>query len=128
MISVTSITGQQVDIDEHHIAVVNGPYPNDNGPHTYIYTAPLSVLVTKEAADKLVARIPKGPFFAQLTRPDGTPIWINAQYVTRVRPPLWTENTPQGNVHAVVMVASTLHHAVIEDVPTVLKLLNVAAV
>jgi hypothetical protein len=123
MFPVVSITGHTVNVDEYRVAVLNGPYPNDNGPHTYIYSMPPSVLVTTEPAASVAARIPAGPKIVRLTRPDGTPVWINAQYVTQVRAPLWTENPPPHSVHAVLMVGP-LHHAVIEDVPTVHALLG----
>lgn len=125
MIEITTLSGQQIDIAEDSIALVTGPYPNDVGPHTYVYGPTMGALITGEAPQLLISRLQNKETFAVLKRPNGTPAWIHASSVTAVRAPVWTEAPypGQGVVNAVVIVGK-FHQSVQEQVALVIEILN----
>ena len=123
MIEVTDVTGAVRPLDEDGVAIVNGPYPSERAPHTYVHLVPPAVVVTTEAAEILVSRMPAEVHFARLTRPDGTPVWINVRHVRGISPPTSTSGAPDHPAHAVVQVGPTYRSAVLEDVATAKHLL-----
>jgi len=115
MIVIEALDGTGVEVDENDVALVAGPYPHDLGPHTYVHGVDRGVLVTREDAAALVARLGADPPLARLTRPNSTPVWVKGSAVTAIRPPLVAERQGSGAVKA-VLVLGTLHQAVREGV------------
>ena len=91
MVAITTLAGEQVDVPDTNILLIVGPYPNDVGPHTYVYGPGVGALITSEAPQLLLSRLETKADFAVLARPNGTPAWVHAPDVTAVRAPLWTE-------------------------------------
>ncbi|MBV8103293.1 MAG: hypothetical protein JO223_01460 [Hyphomicrobiales bacterium] len=125
MAVIVTLSGQQVDVPDADIFLVAGPYPDDVGPHTYVYGQGLGALITSEAPQLLVGRLQTRADFAVLMRPNGTPVWIHAPDVTAVRTPLWTEAPYSGQriVNAVAAVGR-FHQAVQETVSIAIEILN----
>ena len=125
MVAITTLSGDQVDVPDADILLITGPYPNDVGPHTYVYEPSLGALITSEAPQLVLSRLQTKADFAVLARPNGTPAWIHAPNVTAVRAPLWTEApySGQGIVNAVVAIGQ-FHQAVQESVPLVIQILS----
>ena len=122
MVVVRTLDGQDINVNEKAITVVAGPYPHDVGPHTYIYGSTHSVLITNEPVDILVARLGVNPPLARLTRPDGSPVWVNGSAVSSVRGSVPSEQGV-GQVNAVLQVGS-FHQAVEQDVPDARAIIN----
>jgi hypothetical protein len=117
MVAITALSGPKVDVPDDDIALVTGPYPNDVGPHTYVYGLTVGALITGEAPQLLISRLQTKANFAVLTRPNGSPAWIHAPAVSAIRDPLWTE-TPypgQGAANAVLIIGR-FHQTVQEEV------------
>jgi hypothetical protein len=110
MVAITTLSGEQVDVPDADIFLITGPYPNDVGPHTYVYGPSLGALITSEAPQLVLSRLQTKADFAVLARPNGTPAWIHAPNVTAVRAPLWTEApySGQGTVNAVVAIGQLI--------------------
>jgi len=115
MIQITTLADQAVDIDNSSVLLVAGPYPHDVGPHTYVSGPTPAALVTAEVPDALLARLGLNPPLAQLTRPDGSPVWLKAAAVSAVRAPVPAEQQDPGTVNAVIVLGA-LHQAVHETV------------
>jgi hypothetical protein len=123
MFEVTTLDGQVVAVDENSIVLVVGPYPNDVGPHTYVYGATPGAIVTAEKPEILVGRLKVKPGLAQLTRPNGTPGWLKGAAVTSIRAPVSSEITTPGAVNGIVNIGP-LHQAVRESVETARQIIN----
>ena len=125
MVAITTLSGEQVDVPDTNILLIVGPYPNDVGPHTYVYGPGVGALITSEAPQLLLSRLETKADFAVLARPNGTPAWVHAPDVTAVRAPLWTEAPYSGQRIANAVVAiGQFHQAVQENVPLVIQILN----
>ena len=83
MVAITTLAGEQVDVPDTNILLIVGPYPNDVGPHTYVYGPGVGALITSEAPQLLLSRLETKADFAVLARPNGTPAWVHAPDVTR---------------------------------------------
>jgi len=125
MVAITTLSGQQIDVADETISLVVGPYPHDVGPHTYVYGPTIGALITGEAADVMVGRLRNVKDFAKLTRPNGTPAWVQAKAVSAVRAPLTTEAPEwgEGIVNA-VMVIGKMSQSVQEQVSAAIYILN----
>jgi hypothetical protein len=117
MVTIQSLDGQVINVNENDVILVAGPFPHDVGPHTYVYLGASAALVTSEDAQALVTRLGVKQALAVLTRPNNTPVWINGQAVSLVRQPLPIEIQGSGEVNAVVQVGQ-YKQAVRESVPT----------
>jgi hypothetical protein len=126
MIAIRALDGTAVEVNEAAVTLVAGPYPQDVGPHTYVYGVERGVLATAEDAAALVVRLGVKPPLARLTRPDSTPVWVKPSAVSAIRPPLSTERQQGRGVNAVLVIGD-LHQAVREDVRTATGILNPAA-
>jgi hypothetical protein len=123
MIEITTLDGQALDLDNGSVLRVVGPLPHDVGPHTYVSGPTPAELVTAEAPEALLARLGLNPPLAQLTRPNGTPVWLKAAAVSAVRAPVPAEQQDPGTVNAVILLGS-LHQAVHETVEAARAVIN----
>jgi hypothetical protein len=123
MIVVRALDGTDVEVDENAVTLVAGRYPHDLGPHTYLHGVDRGVLVTKEDAAAVVARLGVDPPLARLTRPDSTPVWVKGSALTAIRPPLASERRGGGSVKA-MLILGDLHQAVREGVKTAENMLK----
>jgi hypothetical protein len=117
MVEIVDENGTKVFVQDNSIQVVIGPYPNERN-HTHLY-APKEI-VTKESPQKLIGRLNIDTAMAQLTRPNGTPIWIKGAAVITIGPPGRTDHDA---TKAVIFVGS-LRQAVREDVGTARRIIN----
>jgi hypothetical protein len=126
MVDVTTTSGVRATIRDEAIAVITGPYPDDDGMCTYIRGSfgPGAFQAQGDPAS-LVARLVLAKPLTQLTRPTGDPVWVKASAVNMVRYPMDTELPDPGSpyiVRSVIMIGNW-HQAIQEDVQTARQLL-----
>jgi hypothetical protein len=122
MIAIKTLAGPEVLVDPQSVTRVAGPRPHDAGPHTYLDCA-AGTLVTAETPEALLARIAAKPPLSQLTRPDGTPVWIKGSAIGSIRPPVASEAEGAGDVNAILTIDGQ-HQAVRETVASVRALVE----
>jgi hypothetical protein len=124
VVEITNIDGIKTFIRDDAITVISGPYPHDPDYCSYVRGAfGPGPLITAEDALHLADRLALARPLTLLTRPNNTPVWINASAVTIVRFPFDTELAdPPSLVQSVVMVGS-FHQALREDVATAHRIL-----
>ncbi|HEV2444160.1 MAG TPA: hypothetical protein VGT07_16670 [Steroidobacteraceae bacterium] len=76
-----------------------------------------------ESADALLQRLSLASSFVKLTRPDGSPVWINSKSVSVVRQPLPDDLEYAPQVHSVIF-AGTLKQALCESLDQVRQALG----
>jgi hypothetical protein len=118
MAVITTAQGVQINISPDHIVEATDDL---QAGICDVYGATPAPLRVNETATALLARLAITGKFAQLTRPDGTPVWINGKTVGSVRAPLVGEYP--ATAHAVVG-AGAVTQAVQEDVSTTVAALN----
>jgi len=118
MVEIVEENGRKIFVQDNAIQVVVGPYPNEV-KHTHVYALPKEIL-TGEPPEKLVVRLNIDPALAQLTRPNGTPIWIKGAAVITIGPPGPTDH----DAAKAVLIVGSLHQAVREDVSTARRIIN----
>ena len=123
MLAITTLDGSVLHLDDDSVVMVTGPKPGDPPGRSYVTgPAPGPIATDEETAAVLAALHPQAPL-AQLTRPDGSPVWIKGGAVTSVRAPIPADVPPGEPVGAVIIVGGC-HQAVREDVATVGGLLD----
>jgi hypothetical protein len=90
---------------------------------TCIYGIPPAMLTITEPVHAFMQRLAITPEFAQLTRPNGRPVWIRGSSAISIRPPVPGEFPPALRVNAVVW-AGSLTQAVRETPAQALAALN----
>jgi hypothetical protein len=81
-------------------------------------------LVTAESPQALMSRLGADPPLAQLTRPDGTPVWVKGGAVSALRAPVPSEIPPPPDEANTIILLGGLHQAVQEDTATVRMIVN----
>jgi hypothetical protein len=122
MVDIT-IVGGTVPVVDSSINVVSGPYESYPGIKSYVRGSfgPGAIESTEDAAH-LVGRLQVT--LAELTRPNGTAVWVKISAITMVRYPLDTEiPAPPNLVRSVIMVGG-FHQALQEDVDTIRHLMT----
>ena len=123
MVDIVAATGTTVTVADDAIYVVNGPYPSDPGAKSYVRgNFGPGALESNEDASHLVRRLQVT--LAMLTRPNGTPVWVNTRAITILRYPLDTEiQSPPNLVRSLVVVGGFLQ-ALREDIATVRRIIS----
>lgn len=88
MASLTTIGGVQIFFDSKSIAAVVDHDASTGAAGTYVYGVGKTPVDISETVAGFFARLDIAGNFAQLTRPNGSPIWISGAAVSTVRPPL----------------------------------------
>lgn len=120
MAIITALDGTPLAIDDNAIALLTGPDPGDPGRWSHIIGPAPDPIVTAEDAGALVARLHRKQALAQLTRPDGSPVWFSGAAVSLIRLPS-TFDIPPGETVGAVLEIGGHHQAVIEN-PAAAKL------
>jgi hypothetical protein len=118
MVEIVDEKGNKLFVQDNSIQVVVGPRPNEV-KHTHVYALPKEIL-TKEPPEKLVKRLNIDPGLAELTRPNGTPIWIKGAAVITIGPPGPTDH----DAAKAVLVVGSLRQAVRENVGAARRIIN----
>jgi hypothetical protein len=95
MATLTTVDGVEVFFNAEGVAAVA---PDGGGAAVYGVTQ--AALRLGESPQGFLNRVGIAPKFAQLTRPDGSPVWISGAAVSAMRPPL--PNEYPSDAHAVV--------------------------
>ena len=124
MVEITDIKGDRTFIRDDTITVVIAGSADDPRPFTKVHGSFGSgIEQTKEAAAALVSRL--ATRLVKLSRPNDTPVWVNAAAVTTLRPPLDIELlTAPRLVRSVIMIGD-FYHSLREDVATASRLLGI---
>jgi len=88
---LTSHDGFAMHFVDDDVVGLAGPRPSDTEVQSYVFVIGLQPIPCVELVSSLLTRIQSNPPFAQLTRPNGTPIWIRGSTVTEIRDPLSVE-------------------------------------
>ena len=121
MADITTVEGLRVLFDSAAISAIAGSEGQTGVSGAVIYGLAPEGLRVSESTDALVQRLRLSSSLAKLTRPDGSPIWVNGKSVSVVREPASLEYA--ATVHAVVF-AGALEQAVLETLDDVKQAIN----
>jgi hypothetical protein len=108
---LTTISGADIEFQPGSVAAVTDHDVETGQAVTTLYGLGAGRVEIAETVEGFLTRIGVLQKFAKLTRPDGSPIWVNAQAVGLVRAPLPDEGPD--SARAVVSIAG-LHQAIRE--------------
>jgi hypothetical protein len=123
MTDIIATDGTKFSINDDDVTMVVGPYPHDPANRCYIHGINKGPIPVDEDAKTLVATLHPKTSFAVLTRPDGSPVWINGGAVSSIVPAIPDDTAPGEKAGAVLTVGGE-HQAVQEDVATAKKLID----
>ena len=121
MADITTVDGLKVLFDTAAIAAIAGAEGQAGVAGAVIYGLGPQGLTVSESTAALVQRLSLAASLAKLTRPDGTPIWINAKSVGVARQPSPGEYEAQ--VRSVIF-AGAIKQAVRETLDDVRQAIN----
>jgi len=122
MVDLVTLMGMTITVPDSAINVVSGPYPGEANVKSYVRGGfGPGAIETNEDASHFVDRLQTT--LARLTRPNGTPVWVQASAITIMRFPFDTEiSSPPNVVRSVIMVGG-FHQALQENIATVRRIL-----
>jgi hypothetical protein len=112
---LTTTDGQQISFDPAAVAAVADRDADTGAAVTCVYGLSPGVVKIPEPVSAFLGRLGIVGKFARLTRPDGSPVWIDAAAVSLLRAPLPGEYPPNAKC---VIRAGALTQAVTEDPAT----------
>src|SRR5437773_2606641 len=112
MINVTSTSGADVWINSATIARVSPNLVGDADGATIVEYED-QALHTQEDPQALVTRISSDTPLIRLTRPDGSPVWVNKTMVNGIRAPVPSEIPTTGTANAFFLVGG--HRQVVRE-------------
>jgi hypothetical protein len=119
--TLTTIDGDEIVFAPAHICAVSDRDAATGDSVTCVYGIAAAPVHTNEDAQAFLTRLSLLNGFANLTRPDSTPVWLCSASVGLIRLPKAGEYDPA--VHTVV-VAGSLTQGLLEDMQTVRAALN----
>jgi hypothetical protein len=114
---LTTTDGQQISFDPAAIVAVADRDANTGNAVTCVYGLSPGIVKIDETVAAFLGRLGIAGKYAKLTRPDGSPVWINATAVSVLRAPLANEYPP---VVKSVLRAGSLTQAVTQG-PSIVK-------
>jgi hypothetical protein len=123
MVDITTLNGTVLSLDDNDIVRVAGPMPGDPQDRSYVTGPAPDPVAANEGVQTLLARVHPTTPLVQLTRPDGSPVWIKGGAVSLVRPPI-PDDIPAGERVGAVLIVGGHHQAVQEDVPMARSVVN----
>ncbi|HUI94799.1 MAG TPA: hypothetical protein VLX44_03525 [Xanthobacteraceae bacterium] len=87
MATLTTTGGATITFNPAGIDAIADHNDTTGAAVTCVYGIPPSMLMVGETVPALLQRLKIEQDFAQLTRPNGWPVWIRGSSVTAVRPP-----------------------------------------
>ena len=121
MADITTVQGLRVLFDPGAISAISAGDQQTGAAAAVIYGLGPKGLTVGESTDALVQRLNLASLLAKLTRPDGSPVWINGKSVSVARQPAPLEYAAE--VHAVIF-AGALEQAVRETLDEVRRAIN----
>lgn len=110
MPTLTTLDGTQFDFDPGTLIAIADHMADTGEAMTSVYGLATGWLEVSETAEALLERLGLLGAFARLTRPDGSPVWLNGKAVTVIRPSTENDN-PAARA---VVTAGALNQAVTE--------------
>ncbi len=105
MAEVTTVEGYQYIFDPKVVTIITDRDASTGQTVTGVYGITAAVVRIAETPDDFMSRLKIVGKFVKLTRPNASPIWINAAAVSSLRLPL--ENEYVDDVKTVVAVGKT---------------------
>jgi hypothetical protein len=102
MAELTDTAGEEIDFDPADVTAITSTDSDTGGELTCLYGLSAGLVRTAEPVATLIGRLRLEAKLAQLTRPDGSPVWIAGAAVISLRPPIQDQYPP--SVQAVVSV------------------------
>ena len=126
MPSLTTIDGLKFTFSSKTVAVVADHDAATNELVTSVYGVGKGMLRIRESVLNLLNRLGIIGKFAKLTRPNGTPVWINASSVSAVRAPIPDDVFPdqEGAVYNAFVITSAITQGVRETLDQAAALLR----
>jgi len=121
MPSLTTVDGYQITFSAKAVAMLTDHDASTGQVVTCVYGVTKGILHIEESVQNFLQRISMTNKFAQLTRPNGSPVWINASAVSSIRAPLPDEYVDA--VNAVISIES-LNQGVTETPAEATTLIN----
>jgi len=121
MATLTTIRGVQITFVARAISAIADHHASTGQAVTCIYGLSDNDLQIRESVPAIMARLKIANNFAQLTRANGSPVWLNGSAVTSIRPPLPNEYVAGVNT---VIFAAALTQGVKEPPDVVTTAIN----
>ncbi len=121
MATLTTVDGIQITFESRTVSALADHDANTGAAVTCIYGVNEGVLHISESVQAFMTRVGITENFARLTRPNGSPVWINGSAVSSVCAPLPGEYVP--DVETLVF-AGSLTQGVKESPADVTKAIN----
>ena len=121
MATLTTIGGVQIAFVARAISGIADHDATTGQAVTCIYGLSDKHVSVRESVPAIMARLKIGNNFAQLTRANGSPVWLNGSAVTLIRPPLPDEYVTGVNT---VIFAAALTQGVKEPPDVVTTAIN----
>jgi hypothetical protein len=104
MATLTTLGGATIVFDPSAVDAIADHNDTTGETATCIYGLNVSPIMTAESVQAFMQRLNMAPSFAQLTRPDGRPVWIRGSLVSMLRAAHAGEYAP--TVQTVIVVGS----------------------
>ena len=121
MATLTTIDGIQITFTVKAISAISDHDVSTGEIVTCVYGITRGYLRIAETVPAFMARLKIGSQFAKFTRPNNSPVWINASAVASIRAPMADEYIPGVST---VIFADSLTQGVEEPPKEVAKALN----
>jgi hypothetical protein len=121
MATLTTVDGFQITFSSKAVSAITDHDGSTGQAVTCVYGITMGVLDISEAVQAFMKRLGVTKNFAQLTRPNGSPVWINGSSVSSIRAPLPNEYVAGVNT---VISAGSLTQGVEETLADVTTAIN----
>jgi len=121
MATLNTVDGFQIAFSPKAISAITDHDGATGQAVTCVYGITMGVLHINETVHAFIKRLGVTKNFAQLTRPNGSPVWINGSSVSSIRAPLPNEYVAGVNT---VVAADSLTQGVKETLADVITAIN----
>ena len=121
MATLTTANGVQIIFSSKAVSAITDHDGSTGQAVTCVYGVTMGVLHISEGVQAFMKRLGVTKNFAQLTRPNGSPVWINGSSVSSIRAPLPNEYVAGVNT---VVSAGSLTQGVEETLVDVTTAIN----
>ncbi len=121
MAILTTVDGIQITFESKVVSALADHDANTGAAVTCVYGINEGVLHISESVQAFMTRVGITKAFAQLTRPNGSPVWINGSAVSSICAPLPNEYVPAVKT---LVFAGSLTQGVKEPPADVTKAIN----
>ena len=121
MATLTTVDGMQITFAAKAVSALTDHDGATGAAVTCVYGVTKGVLHINESVQAFMTRLKITKNFAQLTRSNGSPVWINGSAVSSIRAPLPNEYVAGVNT---VVFAGSLSQGVTESLAAVTSAIN----